>query len=585
MKYFYRPLLLTLLAAAFSQPAVAQTARVEQDPAQRLLQEQRERDRQRELEQTPPAITVTQLPLPTLPADADIDTLADAEPTFKIDRIELVGNSVLPADQVQAITRPFLGKRLGSNRINLLLHRLTEVFVARGLITTRAYLGQQNLSSGSLTVTIIPGRIEAIQLNGKTLAATPAAPAAASELQSGGWLTDQGVLLAMPTAAGDVLNLTDLEQGVEQINRLRRNRAEMQIMPGATPGGSIIGLSNPPGDRFWFSAGFDNYGSSQTGLTRTSLGIEADNLLGLQEMVSLNYSGSLDTNALVLSAAVPFGYHTFSYTGSLSEYQNLVGDTALLYGNTSGHTFGWNYVLARSQAAKSALDVTLSWRKTEREINNSVFEPQRLTVLRIGFNRLRRFAFNQQQGSWTVDAGISRGLRALNASRDSAAITSDEAHSQFTKLDSSATLSLPLGKLGDTVWNWRGQLNAQWSRQALFGSEQIFAGGMSSVRGFQDGGISGDRGFYVRNDLIWGNAPELLGVHLEPYVFLDMGRTELIAEKHYRQLAGAGIGLRLQAQYGKQRLTSEVLLGHPIKQPDTLGSQRTVLLATLNYSY
>src|SRR5436309_2647624 len=99
MKYFYRPLMLALpilLAAAFSQPAAAQTARAEQDPAQRLLQEQRERDRQRELEQTPPAITVTQPPLPTLPADADIDTLADAEPTFKIDRIELVGNSVLP---------------------------------------------------------------------------------------------------------------------------------------------------------------------------------------------------------------------------------------------------------------------------------------------------------------------------------------------------------------------------------------------------------------------------------------------------------------------------------------------------------
>jgi len=577
---------LLLASSTATQHAWAQqTPRVEQDPGQRLLQEQRDRDRERAINQPPPQITVTQPTPQTLPAGVDIESMPDAEPTFKIAHIDLVGNTVLPAAQVEDITRPFIGKHLGSNRINLLLRRLTEAFVARGMITTRAYLGEQNLTEGKLVITIIPGKIEKITLNGQPLS-TGQGYAASGPLQGGGWLTDRGVLLAMPTSVGETLNLTDLEQGVDQINRLRRNKAEMQIQPGTTPGSSIVALTNPPGDRFWYNVGVDNYGSSQTGLVRTNLSAEADNLLGLQEMFSISYSGSLDTNALVDSFTLPIGYSTFSYTGAISEYQNLVGNTALLYGDTTSHTFGWNYVLSRSQAVKNALDVTLSRRKVERNVNDLDLDPQHLTVLRIAANTLHRFTFNEQQASWTLDVGLSQGLHALDASSDAPGITSSDAHSQFTKLDTTATLSLPVGKIGATAWNWRAQLNAQWSKAALFGSEQIFAGGMSSVRGFQDNsGTSGDRGFTLRNDVAWVNAPEFAGIHVEPYVFLDIGRTELIAQGAYQQLAGTGFGARMQATVGKQRFTGEVLLARPLVQPDNSPPKNTLLLASLGWVY
>lgn len=577
-----------LIGLGATQPAWSQHPSPQaQEPGQRLLQEQRDRDRRRELDQPAPEITVTQpqqLQQATPPANADIESVPDAEPTFKIDRIDLTGNTVLSAAQVAAITQPFLGKQLGSNRINVLLRRFTEAFVARGLITTRAYLGQQNLKNGTLIVTIVSGKIEAIQFNGQTLASTQG-DAVTGTLQSGGWLTDRGVLHAMPASPGEILNLSDLEQGVEQINRLRRNKAEMQILPGSTPGSSIVALNNQAGDRFWTNLSIDNYGSNQTGLVRTNLSVEADNLLGLQEIVSISYSGSLDTNALVASAAIPFGYNTFSYTGSMSEYQNLIGDTALLMGNTTGHTLGWNTVLSRSQTVKNALDVTLSQRTAERDVNGFALDPQRLTVLRIAANTLRRFAFNAYQASWTLDAGVSRGLRLFAASTDRDGIQANEAHSQFTKFDTTATLSLPVGKAGATAWNWRAQLNGQWSRQALFGSEQIFAGGMSSVRGFQNGGISGDRGLALRNDMAWVNAPEVGGIRLEPYVFWDIGRTELIAEDRYRQLSGAGFGVRTQATVGQQRFSGEVLLARPLVQPDFLPPKSTSLLASLNWAY
>ncbi|WP_454725787.1 MULTISPECIES: ShlB/FhaC/HecB family hemolysin secretion/activation protein [Cupriavidus] len=580
---FHAALALSALLAAMPAmtPAMAQVPPApvaQEDPAQRLLREQRQRELEREATQPPAPIQAA----PGLAPDAPVEAVPETSATFEIQRIQVRGNTVLSEAEVGAITAPFLGHALGTNRINLLLRRFTEAFVAGGYITTRAYLGEQNLASGVLVVTVVTGKVESIQLNGRVVR-----PGGGGlfDTVGGGLLTDAGTAWQFP-APDDTLRLPDLEQGVDQINRLRRNRAELQILPGQTPGSSVVALANQPGDRFRFNAGVDNYGSRGTGIARTRLGIDADNALGFQESVSASYIGTVDTNAAVLSAAVPFGYNTFSYTGSLSEYQSAIADTALLYGRSLGHTLGWNRVITRDRSGRQALDLTLTYRKSEREINNLQLDPQRLTVLRAAWSGLRRFAANGQPGYATAEAGLSRGLTSLNATRDPSDIRPDEAHAQFTKLDANATLQLPLPPLfGGAQLAWRAQLAGQWANVALFGSEQIYAGGMSTVRGFREGVIAGDRGAYLRNELAWANAPALAGVRMEPYVFLDGGQAAYVATREWQSVAGTGLGLRLSAQWARQVFTSELLLGVPLAQPAYLGAKSALVLATLNWTY
>jgi len=564
-----------LLAAT----AHAQTPPLE-DPAQRALRERQEADRRREATQPAPQIAVPA----AVPDTAAVESVVESGTTFDIHRIELTGNTVLDAGAVEQISQPFLNHALGTNRINLLLRRLTEAFVQRGYVTTRAYLPPQNLKEGVLTIAVVPGKVESLQINGKTVKTSVADQTTAGSPQGGGWLTDAGIVWSMPTV-GETLKLTDLEQGVDQINRLRRNQAEVQILPGQNSGGSIVALTNQPGDRFRFNVGTDNYGSRATGTTRLRAGIDADNALGFQEAMSLSYIGTRDTNAAIFSTAVPFGYNTFSYTGSISEYNSLIGDTALVYGRTFAHTFGWNRVIERDQAGRTAFDVTLTHRRSEREVNNLLLDPQSLSVLRVALNGLRKFAIGSQGGYATWEVGVSRGMDALNASHDMPDILRDEAHSQFWKLDGNASTQLPLPSVGKAALAYRGQVSGQWSNVALFGSEQIFAGGTSSVRGFREGVISGDRGLTLRNEVVWANAPAVAGVRIEPYAFLDGGQTQLVATQHWQYLAGSGVGVRLSAAYGKNVLTSELLLGRALVQPAELGSKPTVLLATLNWTY
>ena len=564
-------------------PSLPSAARPLQDPGQRLLQQQRDRQRNDELQQAPAQISVPESAIPNLPPGADVEALPDVQPMFRIDRIEFAGDAPLSRQQLDEVTRPFVGRTLGRNRINLLLRRLTEAFIAGGFITTRAYLGQQNLASGTLTINIVTGHVAAFTLNGQPLRPRSAQPGRVPPA-GGGFLSDDGTAWAFGSSPGDVLRLPDLEQGVDQINRLRRNHAEIQILPGEAPGDSIIAVTNRYGGPFYIDAGLDNYGSSSTGTMRYRASIEADNTIGFQESLALSYVGSENSNALVFSAAVPFGYQTLSYTTALSEYQQSIGNTALLDGRTFSQTLGWNDVLVRSATGRISLDATLTKMRTERSVNGIELSPQDLTVLRVGANGLLRFAAHGDPAAATWDVGVSQGLPWLSASHDGPDLDGSDAHSQFTMGDATLTLQATVGRLGPTSWAYRGRLRGQYSRVALFGNEQLFLGGMDSVRGFTEGGIAGDSGLYLRNELVWQNAPALVETHVEPYLFVDGGKSHLVAQGGWPTLMGAGGGLRAARRFGSHTMTGELLVGRALLQPASMGDKATVVLATINWS-
>ncbi|WP_196487627.1 ShlB/FhaC/HecB family hemolysin secretion/activation protein [Burkholderia cepacia] len=584
------PAVAVLHVPVFAQTSPASTPRPVQDPAQLIIDQQREQARQRQLEQPPASITIAPISETTLeiPPGTPVDAIVETGPTFPVQRIVLETADGKPFEppggvsraKLDAVAALFAGHDLGSHRINVLLKRLTDVFVESGFVTTRALLGPQNLASGTLKVTIQVGRIADFLVNGKPIHRLKAGEASAG----GGWLTDAGYENAFPTSPSEPLRLSDVDQGVAQINRLRRNQATVQILPGQSPGESLVDITNKPGDRLYYSLGVDNYGSSATGVTRYRAGVEADNLLGLQESLSLNFLDSLDSNALVGSFAIPFGRHTFSYTVSDSEYQQLIGTTALEYGRTLSHIFGWNYLVSRSVSDITSVDATLSWRRTDREVNGIDLDPQRVAVFRLGGNWLHKFVMNDAQGNFTVSAGLSQGLPWLGANHDSQGITRDDAHSQFTKLDATAAFTLPLPKLGSAMLAYRGTLSGQFTNVALFGSEQLYLGGMDTIRGFRSGEIAGDRGFYSRNELAWVNAPAWKDGRIEPYLFLDAGKANLIASSGFPTLAGAGAGLRAQWQWHKQMLSGELLVGRALTQPAALGSKATLVLGTLNWN-
>lgn len=554
-----RRLLVLALAAAFAAAADAQLAPPRQDLGDKIMREQMEKERERILQRSAPRIETGNL---GQAADVDPDSVADPEPTFLVERIELTGSwPGAPGDFERAV-RPFAHRRLGVNRINLLLSRLNVRLVDAGYITSRAYVSDQNLAAGTLRLTVVPGIIETLRYDG-------------ADLPAHGW-DRPGLRLALPFAAGDILYLRDIEQGIDQLNRLRGNNVEVKIEPGAAAGGSIVDIVNKPGRRWQALLGVDNQGSEVTGMTRYRASVDAGNLLGMMENLSVGYTGSLDTNALNASLSIPFGYGTMTLLETWSEYQSLIGTTALMLGTSRNEALAWNYLFHRDRDSKAAFDLSLSRRSANRNINNLELLPQRLAVLRAGANRLRRFAVNQGNGQWTLDLGISQGLARLGADRDAANLPAAAARSQFTKVDVAGALLLPIaGKL-----SWRGSVSGQTSRVPLFSSEQLFAGGVATVRGFAESAVGGDRGWLTRNEIVHEGMPPFMSRYkADPFLYCDAARVTTLADGRKRSLAAVGAGLRLNLGSGGL----ELLFGRPIAAPADLPNVRWRLNAALTW--
>lgn len=193
-------LCLSPLNPAYGAPTPGETDLI-RERQDRLLEEQRRR--LEELKELPgkevkPAA-------PTAPADTRC---------FPIKNIELNGADSLSESEKNRLLKPYIGQCLGVTQLNELLKVITDHYIEKGLVTSRAYLPQQDLSGGHLKVLVVEGKLEGLKG------------------AEGSKLSDRELGMAFPGKTGELVNLREIEQLVDQLNRLPSNQAQMELAPG-----------------------------------------------------------------------------------------------------------------------------------------------------------------------------------------------------------------------------------------------------------------------------------------------------------------------------------------------------------------
>ncbi|MFZ5463542.1 MAG: ShlB/FhaC/HecB family hemolysin secretion/activation protein [Pseudomonadota bacterium] len=384
-----------------------------------------------------------------------------------------------------------------------------------------------------IRIEVVPGRVAAWRLDGAPM--------------------PEGLRRAFPDNDAGVLALSDLEQGVHQINRLRLHQAEIKVLPGQTPGTSIVDLHLARREPWRIELGADNLGAEATGSARARAGLALDNILGQLESFQLTGVHARASDALLAALTVPQGYNLYSLTGSASRYaQKAAGLTQT--GGSRVWSVAWNRMLARSAAGSTAFDLALSHSRADRRLEGVPLTPERLTVLRAALGRAGALAGLHPA---YVEAAMAQGLAILGAQRDAPDITRTDAHAQFFKAELHGRLTVKAGSATDYVI----QFDAQHAARSLYVSEQFRLGGMGTVRGFAEGAITGDRGYLVRHELRrvpWAVADSRIG----PVLFLDHGETALVGASA-RRLVGAGLGLRLAFRQGAAELMAASAVSRP----------------------
>ncbi|MDR6888582.1 hemolysin activation/secretion protein [Variovorax sp. 3319] len=562
------PLLAQAQVPTTPQPFIEQQRQQERE---RALREQNERTVDQRLQAAPPA------PVARIP-----ETEA---PCFRIDRVLLVGEQAEAFQwAVSDLSGPDgndspLGRCLGTAGVNVVLARAQQAAIARGFVTTRVLAAPQDLSTGTLTLSLVPGRIAAIRL-------TP---------DSSPTLLGSGALLgsAIPARPGDLLNLRDIEQGLENLKRAPTAEADIQIepstAPNARPGDSDLVVKYVQARKWRVALSLDDSGTKATGRYQAGATVSVDNPFGLNDLFYLSANHSINSHFLsepsygtegqTVHYSLPYGYWMLGFTASNSQYHQSVAGLNQDYvyaGKTNNAEIKLSRLLYRDQSRKTTLALKGFRRESRNFVDDTEVDVQHRVVggWELALNHKEFIGEATLEGTLAVKHGTG-GFGSIAAPEEEFG----EGTSRMKLYTAEVSLNAPF-KLGEQKLRYSGLIRAQWNRTPLTPQDRFSIGGRYTVRGFDgETSLMGERGWLIRNDVGWAMGQS--GAEL--YVGADYGHVggRSTVDLLGRSLAGAVIGVR--GQWSK--LSYDFFMGAPISKPEGYRTARTTFGFNLNASF
>jgi hemolysin activation/secretion protein len=578
-----RLLLLLLLMAAVPAAHAQVDAQIRRRAEQEAEQQQQRQQLQEQSEQRQGRQDAATVRLPDASGGIVSDSsLPEETPCFTFTQFALDlpsqltpaqqrhGASSLPQDPFHFLLEAmehYRGRCIGSAGIKLIHHNLTALLIARGYSTSRLGIPEQDLSSGTFVLALIPGVIGTISFASEDVAAS--------------WRT------AFPVGPGDLLNLRELEQGLEQLKRIPSHDVEMQIVPGSSPGNSDIVITVRRSKPWKISLSLDDSGSKSTGSLQTGINLALDSPLGLNDLFNLGFSSDVEhqgsqrgTNGNKLNYSLPYGNWTFGLAASSYDYhQKIAGlyETFVSSGKGRNLEIKFSRLFQRSQEQKNSLYFKLGKRWNRAYINDTEIGVQRRNATHVELGWIHKHYFGAAQ----LDLSLANrwGAGWLNGDADFSNRQSGRATRRYTLQTLDASLYVPFQLAGQAL-SYSGTLHAQMAQTALYASEQLSLGNRYTVRGF-DGelSLSAERGFFLRNEisLPWGDRRQSV------YVGLDGGKVFGPSVKNLLgdSLAGAAVGLRGVWQ----GLHYDLFLSRALYKPAQFRTSSTVAGFSLVYQY
>nr|WP_232507583.1 ShlB/FhaC/HecB family hemolysin secretion/activation protein [Neisseria weixii] len=510
-------------------------------------------------------------------------------PCFTVHDISLVGDS---ANKFQFALNKAIkqsgfqpGMCLGAQGINHIMTLAQNAVIDRGYTTTRILAAPQDLNSGKLELTVFPGRIGQIRFDESHAAETHVGRITAFQNE-------------FPSASDGLLNLRDLEQGLENLKRIPTAEADIQIMPSekADVSDVVVQWRQRPLP-YRLTLGFDNSGSKATGRYQGNVTFSADNPLGLSDLFYASYNRDLGTrsaetdsdahtakggtNGYAFHYSVPFGKWLWSWNHSYYRYHQAVAGDSEVYdynGKSWNSDVGVSRLLYRDARRKTHAAFKLWQRETHSFINDAEIEVQRRRTA--GWSAHLSHKEYIGQATLNLGLGYKRGT-GRNNSLSAPEEAFGEGTSRMKIITADAGVNLPF-QLGKQNLTFDSNLHAQRNKTPLTPLDKISIGNRYTVRGFDgETTLSAERGWYWRNDLSWHYQP-----NHQFYLGMDTGHVSGRSAEYLlgQSLTGAAVGARGQVKAGGQ-FFYDLFVGKPIKKPEHFRTANTTVGINLNYSF
>lgn len=445
--------------------------------------------------------------------------------------------------------KPFVNRKLTVEDVNRLSTNLNTALIEHGYVTSRIGIPSQSLASGNLQFNLQLGRVESV------LYKTYAQPLP--------WQN------AFPIREGDILNIRNIEQGIEQMKRIGSQNVSVELEPGTKPLATNIVLETTKKPAIHGMISIDDSGLKDTGKLQWTAAIGVDRVFNANDSLnlSINRDAAQDgerkgSRNHTISYSIPRGKDTFSISYSDMKYHQTINSMATPFISSSHAKTvrgSWNHVFHRDRTTKRSWDIIISKRNAKNYINDVEVAVQRANTasLEVGISERRYIKQNTLYSRVAIKQGV--GWFGSQPEYGNGAPST-----RFTQLLVDVDYQIP------RIWGHRpasitSSFNGQWTLgdKRLFSRDMISLGNRYTVQGFDgENTLMAESGWYMRNEV----ASYIPKWKSSVYANIDFGAvygpsTEVLTGKF---IAGTSLGMRGQFKSG---LFYDVFVGAPLYKP------------------
>lgn len=549
----------SLLSLLFFISALSFTTNADINQTQTAILEPQHSGLENSLTPTPKNVQMDSRPV--APAEKNS---SDNVPCLFIKRVKLINIDTFPnARNLIQRAKQVEGNCLDEKALSLLRETLQWQLAADGYITSHVAFTEDSYTDGVLLLTLIPGSLSGIEHH---------------EDSDG----NAQLNLAFPSKQGDLVNLRNLEQGLENLQRLPSVDVTMDVVLNREDLSSQVVVKRQQYRSWRINAFLDDAGHYTVGRYRTGATLFLDNPFSLSDLAYLSASRELDNHYdkgnsnLALHYSVPFGHWLLSLTGSQgSYYQSLVVDNSAFKYRTRWRTLDMQIqrLLMRGYNYKTVGTTGVLIRKSNRFFADTELESQRLDTV--------DWHLGLQHVHYTHWATMTGGVNYQQETRWFGAQSSPgrEAYPATRLINLTASLDIPF-VLGGQRFHYQPAFNQQYTYSNLTIQDNFSIGGRNSVRGFSTGSaLVGPQGWFLKNDIAWINqkfANQL-------YVGVDYGEVRERGEQFLlgNRLVGGVLGVR--GSY--HNIGYDFNIGLPLDKPSGLNTDPIVLGFIVSWQY
>lgn len=483
------------------------------------------------------------LSISVLSASAADNASVNEAPRFDIVGYKVEGNTILKDYEITVLLSPFTGKKRDFGTVQEALDRLEKEYRDRSFNTVQVILPEQELEKGIIRFKVIEMRIGKVKIEGNK------------------FFSAENIRRSLPELKERTIpKIADISPSLRAANENPSKKVNLQLQNSAKED-EIDALLQVKDEKFWkVGLTVDNTGDKQTGISRTGYMFQHANLFDRDHLLTLQYITSPEKPERVNIYSAGYRIPLYKLGDSIdlvAAYSDVDSGTissGILNLNVSGkgriYGIKYNHNFRRIGDYEHKFIYGLDYKSFENRVdfagtglgNDVTIHPVSV-------------AYSGQIAQTWGEAGFNiaavQHIPVVIGGRD------NEQHFERVRANSTDQYRIlrygaNLGYIFPADWQGRLNFNGQYTDKPLVPGEQFRAGGATSVRGFREGDLTNDGGYYLNAEVYTPDICKLMSIdnwQARILAFYDRGdvsrRGAQPGEKKKDLIYSTGIGTRI----------------------------------------